>query len=144
MDIIVLTGNSNTGKTTTLNLLFEKMSNLNNVEILKKNEIEGNNDFSAILKCGPKKIGIISYGDYIDDFIKVFDSFEKEQLDILICSSRNKETENSVFQFIFNKLASRHSIKLVLRTFPTNELNSMAENIANAIIVVLQNKYLNV
>jgi len=104
MDVIVLTGKVNSGKTTTLNKLFEKIHKLQNAEILRKNEIEGNRDFSAILKIDSIKIGIISYGDYLVQFKEVFNEFEKEQVDILICAARSKETDNSVFQFVFRNL----------------------------------------
>ncbi|MBO7521212.1 MAG: hypothetical protein J6T16_03120 [Opitutales bacterium] len=144
MDVIVLTGKVNSGKTTTLNKLFEKIHKLQNAEILRKNEIEGNRDFSAILKIDSIKIGIISYGDYLVQFKEVFNEFEKEQVDILICAARSKETDNSVFQFVFRNLENKHNIELALTTFPSKDLDRMADKIANAIVLILRNRYLSI
>lgn len=61
--LFILYGASNTGKTTTLNLLFKKACEqfLDNLVYFRRNE--GSADFCAIFQKGDVKVGLYSSGD---------------------------------------------------------------------------------
>ena len=64
MPIILLSGRPNTGKTTTINLVYEKLRELK-ASIIKEKKQLGNNemDFKAVLQHQNKIIAIYSMGD---------------------------------------------------------------------------------
>jgi len=72
MKIIMLAGESNAGKTTALNQLYERLVKDEKIEILKKRKPLGwgPNDFSAIVKYKNKTTAIVSAGDTLRETIK--------------------------------------------------------------------------
>jgi len=73
MKIILLSGEPNTGKTTTLNLLYDKITQNGVKNIIDEKEVLGNpvqNDFQCVLSFNNKKIAIYSMGDYYGAFIE--------------------------------------------------------------------------
>ncbi len=65
MKIILLSGNPNTGKTSTLNLVYDELISLGGTILTAKSKLGGNqNDFECLLKFNSKVVAIFSMGDY--------------------------------------------------------------------------------
>lgn len=62
--IIVVYGDSNTGKTTVINLVHDKLLSLGAGVINPKVVLNNSCDFEAVLSCGKKTIAFYSFGDY--------------------------------------------------------------------------------
>ncbi|MCL2127417.1 MAG: hypothetical protein FWH38_04110 [Treponema sp.] len=68
MKIIMLAGEPNTGKTTTLNLLYNQLTDNGRKNIVKKRKRignEGKGDFQCVVGCGGKSAAIFSKGDVL-------------------------------------------------------------------------------
>lgn len=88
MQIIVLKGKSNTGKTTTLNLVYDIILQGGATPIGNKQTL-GNpkqNDFEIIVEWKSKKIGFFTMGDYSTYLANAIYRYEKLDCDILICA----------------------------------------------------------
>lgn len=88
MQIIVLKGNSNTGKTITLNLVYDIFLQRGATLISDKQTI-GNpkqNDFEVIVEWKSKKIGFFTMGDYSTYLANAIYRYEELDCDILICA----------------------------------------------------------
>jgi tRNA uridine 5-carbamoylmethylation protein Kti12 len=72
MKIILLSGKPNTGKSTTLNLLYDKLTKNGVTNIITNKSILGNpvqKDFECVVTYNNKNIAIFSMGDYYGPFI---------------------------------------------------------------------------
>ena len=141
-DIFLISGTQNSGKTNTICLLYLKLS-----EWVSQHEFNGatvnssqisyptKDDFVAVFKLkNGQRIGIISAGDYLNSFINSFDAI-KNSIDILICASRSKNTEGSVYNFIVERIQLEgFELKLNFSTYPTDNKTQMQDNISNAIL----------
>lgn len=145
-DIFLISGTQNSGKTNTACLLYLKLSkqvsqHKFNTITVKSSQISypTKDDFVAIfnLKNG-QRVGIISAGDYLNSFINSFNAI-KNSIDVLICTSRSKNTVGSVYNFIVEQIQSEgFELKLNFTTYPTDNITQMQDNIVNIIL-----KYLN-
>ena len=91
MRVILLSGPSNCGKTTSLNLLFNRIKETSGVEVLEPKTWlnERKNDFRGILSCPDgKKLAIITQGDYGNELETYRDYFK--DCDILVCACNKK------------------------------------------------------
>jgi ABC-type ATPase involved in cell division len=89
MKIIMLTGESSTGKTTTINLVAKEL--LEQGAILTKGTIEtGNIDGQYIFELKELKIGIVTCGDYGREIIYNIGFYCGVGVDVLIIANRNK------------------------------------------------------
>lgn len=132
-DIIVLSGRMNSGKTTTMRRLWDRVRRLPDV-IVRFESINPAEDFIAIIEINGRRIGFISDGDYLEIFADQFNEINRDNVDILICASRSRNTENSVYNFLFENLPQGNRVVLCLSTFPTNNLDMMSNNIINVIL----------
>ncbi len=85
--IIVVYGDSNTGKTTVIDQVYRKLIDLGAQEkIPRKEDLSG--DFETVLSCGKKIIAFYSCGDYksyVDDQVEKY-----KEYDILITAYNKK------------------------------------------------------
>ena len=136
-DIIVLSGQAHSGKTTTMRRLFERIRDSQDVVVRFESGFNQGGDFIAIIEVSGRTIGFISGGDYIDDFRNQFNEISRHNVDVLICASRSKNRDNSVYNFLFENLPEGNRVVLCLSTFPTDNLDMMSNNISEAIILYL-------
>jgi tRNA uridine 5-carbamoylmethylation protein Kti12 len=90
MKIILFSGAPNTGKTTTLNLLYNKVTENGTRSILVAKSVLGNpksNDFRCVVKYNNKKVGMFTMGDYFGSFIKAIIAYAN--CDVLILAYNN-------------------------------------------------------
>ena len=80
MTVIALQGKSNTGKTTTLMFLYDKMI-INGYRVLRIKK--SRKDFCCILEKDGKRIGLTTRGDSASDIIRDFDYIITENSKIL-------------------------------------------------------------
>ena len=135
-DIIVLSGRMNSGKTTTMRRLLDRVRRLPNVVVHLK-DINPAEDFIAVIEINGIRIGFISNGDYLEIFADQFGMINNSNIDVLICASRSRNTENSVYNFLFENLPQGNRVVLCLSTFPTNNLDMMSNNIIESILLFL-------
>lgn len=139
-DIIVLSGQAHSGKTTTMRRLFERLRNLQDV-VVRFEDINPAEDFIAIIEINGRRIGLISHGDYLEVFTDQFNEISRHNVDVLICASRSKNRDNSVYNFLFENLPQGNRVVLCLSTFPTNNLDMMSNNISQVILSYLNEMY---
>ena len=140
-DIIVLSGQAHSGKSTTMRRLFERFRDSQDVVVHFESGFNQGGDFIAIIEVSGRTIGFISGGDYIDYFRNQFNEISRHNVDVLICASRSKNRDNSVYNFLFENLPQGNRVVLCLSTFPTNNLDMMSNNISQAILSYLNEMY---
>ncbi len=64
MDLIVLKGNSDVGKTTTINIVYQLLLTKGYKQVPNCFQDLGNGDFLDVIENGIQKVGIVSQGDY--------------------------------------------------------------------------------
>jgi len=79
MKIIILSGKSNCGKTTTINLAYKQLTG----SFFAENERK---DFETTIKYKNKLIAFYSMGDESNPLIKAINNYENLNCDILICA----------------------------------------------------------
>lgn len=96
MKVILLTGPSNTGKTTTLIKLYETLRSTG-VDIEKPIPHPfDSNDFVFYVKYNGKKIGIVTMGDYAIETVYQIGVFLAKGADILVIANSNKEYPEAI------------------------------------------------
>jgi hypothetical protein len=92
MKIIMLSGKHNSGKSTTLNLVYDKMEP--NIEtIIEPKKVLGNpiyKDFECIVKYNNKKVAFYTMGDFSGLLIDAFKKYDNLNCCILICACSTK------------------------------------------------------
>ncbi len=103
MKVILLSGKSNCGKTTTLNLVYDKIKKDDSFSIIEeKPELEKSpDDFECLIKYKGKEVAFFTMGDYPDDIVEAFERYELG-CDILICacSEKLKKEQNNPYDKI--------------------------------------------
>lgn len=113
MEIIVLKGEQNARKTTTLKLLYSRLKKYNEKETKQFQYIDYNNlDFVDVLVINGKLIGIITFGDCFAILIYYLLFFIKIKVDIIICACSDTDyQEDSVDMYAsFDKMCADHSL----------------------------------
>ncbi len=91
MYIIMLSGGSLCGKTTTLNKVYDSINPTNENIIKAKSRLGGNpNDFECIIKYNGQSIAFYTMGDYSCYLLESFEKYDKENCDILICACNDR------------------------------------------------------
>ena len=124
MNIIMLVGAPNTGKTTTLNHLFNKLKDDYNGVVVEKCPHDNNQDYFYIINVGKCHIAIATMGDIVYEIKKYFEKAKVTNCDWLICA-------NSLKLYAF-KLLKECEMGFTLRK---SELSNEEENkVINRII----------
>lgn len=91
MKIFTLTGVGDTGKTTTLNLLFDKLNfyPIEHLEV-KQSRKSDKKDFKATFLLNGVTVGLGSSGDTRSEIEKNFDFFESHLCSVCLCNVRTK------------------------------------------------------
>lgn len=90
MKVIVLTGDSSSGKTTTLNIVYNEVISLGGTST-NKQTLGGNpKDFSDIVNWMGKKIAFYTMGDYSKYLIDASKKYDASGIDILVCASNKR------------------------------------------------------
>lgn len=90
MKIIVVKGNQNIGKTTSIRLAYDIALYLGAAIITPRNiEDKPHNDFETVLFYNGKRIGFHSGGDLLKSFEEVIDDYKEKKCDTLVMASRN-------------------------------------------------------
>ena len=91
MELIVLKGKAHSGKTATINYVYNELIKRNWKEVVPYTEI-GNGDFWAILEKNEIILGIVSQGDYFgeekDSVEKHLENMKKYNCSKVICTIR--------------------------------------------------------
>ena len=125
-----LSGIGDTGKSTTIRLIYELLKKRNKLDILI--EKMGKRDIYAIICINGIKIGIESQGDPGSRMKESLIEFEKQECIIIVCASRSYGKTYD----IINTLEPRYKI-IRYKTEISNEINltntKLADNIYNEI-----------
>lgn len=148
-DVILVSGRANSGKSSTLRMLYTKLCSIQREHTFNGNAVstcqisefsEGHDFFAVFLSISGKRVGLISNGDFKGELERVF-GIIKDQIDVLVCVSRSIDTAGSVREYIFNSLPQNgFKVKLNLSTFPCandDEKTAMESNISDLIVSIL-------
>lgn len=90
MKIIVLTANSSSGKSTTLNIAYNEIISLGGIST-NKQPLGGNpHDFSDIVEWMGKRIAFFTMGDFSRYLIEAAERYSAENADVLVCACNKK------------------------------------------------------
>ncbi len=104
MDVIALTGSSNTGKTQTLNILYALMLHAGYSQVTGCYQDHSNNDFIDVLEMNGIKIGIATQGDYsrqLPKYLAYLDSLGCTKT-VCACTNTKPGTINAVRAYTHN------------------------------------------
>jgi|GEM_PF-2470119 hypothetical protein len=91
MELIVLKGEAHSGKTATINYVYNELIKRNWKEVVPYTEIS-NGDFLAVLEKNEIRLGIVSQGDYVGEkensVEKHLESMKKHNCSKVICTVR--------------------------------------------------------
>jgi hypothetical protein len=90
MKIIALTGDSNVGKTTTLNIVYNTILNNGGISTNKQRLGGGVNDFLDIVLYNNQRIVFFTMGDYSVHLIDAIKKYDAQGLDVMICACNNR------------------------------------------------------
>lgn len=140
MKVIVLRGGAGSGKTTTINLVYDELVNKGATLTEPRTQVGGNEkDFECILNCEGKSIAFFSMGDAANPVIKAMLDYKAKGCDALVCACNDRfkapfevATKQFPGSFIMTKTtplcnASNEVDKegiIKLLTFDENEKNS--------------------
>ena len=124
MKIIMLSGNSSCGKTTTLNKVYEFINPTIENIIKEKSKLGGDpKDFECIIKYNGKTVAFFTMGDFSSYLIKAFERYDKMQCDFLICAC------NTHFTRPYQKIKKYSN--LIIDKKPSNSLKQNDIEFAN-------------
>ena len=112
MEIIVLKGQRNARKTTTLKLLYSKLKKINEQEKNQFPYIDYNNlDFVDVLVIKGKLIGIITFGDCFAILIQYILILIKINVNIIICACSDADYQDDTVNMYtdFEQFCNDHS-----------------------------------
>ncbi len=87
--IIALSGRANSGKTTTLNIAYEKLCSLKSAVVLWHEPIGRGLDFIAVLRLGKTRVGVVSQGDEGDALEGNLRRLANESCALILCATRS-------------------------------------------------------
>lgn len=96
MKIIALRGHSNSGKTTTLNKLYDELLNNQGYVVHTPHQtLPGKNDFECILEKDGQKVAIFTLGDYIYALGLAMGYYSALGVNTLVIADSNKKYVNN-------------------------------------------------
>lgn len=137
MELIVLKGGSNVGKTVTINYVYNELIKRNWKEVVPYTEIS-NGDFWAVLEKNEIRLGIVSQGDYVEGNNSVqnhLSRLEKQSCSIVICAQTIGENKEEI-----QKTIDKYSQKEIVTISKIQDYKKRAQEINDKVIEIL--KYL--
>ena len=99
MKIVALRGGSNSGKTTSLNMLYAELLNRGAKPINPQHALPGKNDFECIVEYKGKRVAISTIGDYIFALGLAMGYYSALEVDTLVIADSNKKyVKNPLFK----------------------------------------------
>jgi broad-specificity NMP kinase len=86
--IILLSGNPGTGKSTTLSLLFDRLTECGKKNIVSAKVPQGDFDFESIVQCNNKTVAIVTFGDVLHGVVEAIVKYAN--LDVLVLAYSSK------------------------------------------------------
>lgn len=127
MKVILLSGAPSSGKTTTLNKVYDELIGLGAIPLRPKKQLGGNpNDFECVLTYMAKQIAIFTMGDFAIEVIHAMSFYEGMGCDVLIVANSNKTTP-------IKRLNRYPSNAHIRKTMPLNDKSNEADK--NSIIL---------
>lgn len=130
MELIILAGPGNCGKTTTLNIAYINMISSGAVSTTRKKEGGNPNDFSDVLLWKGKKIGILTMGDYSYRVIEFLDECKKNGCDVFVSAC------NGRFKRPFKKFSIYPVCHIITKAKAANPSLELSENTRDAARIV--------
>jgi len=121
MKIIVVKGNPNSGKTTSIRLVYDLLLYMGAEIAVARTSEKLHTDFDAELLYDEKRIAISSAGDVLKNMRKTIADYKEHNSDILIMASRNFKPSS------LDELFFGHEVKYIYK-----EIRGDKENIATA------------
>lgn len=121
MKIIVVKGNPNSGKTTSIRLVYDLLLYMGAEIAVARTSEKLHTDFDAELLYDEKRIAISSAGDVLKNMRKTIADYKEHNSDILIMASRNFKPSS------LDELFFGHEVKYIYK-----EIQGDKENIATA------------
>ncbi len=137
MKIIVLKGNSNIGKTTTLNIVYDNLINQGGLSTNRQTIGNPNqNDFSDIVDWKNKKIAFYTMGDYSTYLKEAIYCYEKQKCDILVCAISTNNPKVRANKALNEPRFNTNVVNKQVSSIKANE-NSYNQSDSNIIINLL-------
>jgi len=115
MAIIMLTGDKNKGKTSTLHFVHEILvTSGGKTTAFERIGGPTYRDFSDVVEYNNKKIAIFTAGDIYDHVKKAFSYYEEKHADFLICAFNNKLKDHKELIYLKEPLEKARSIEKTL------------------------------
>lgn len=121
MKIIVVKGNPNSGKTTSIRLVYDLLLYMGAEIAVARTSEKPHTDIDAELLYDQKRIAISSAGDVLKNMRKTIADYKEHNSDILIMASRNFKPSS------LDELFFGHEVKYIYK-----EIQGDKENIATA------------
>lgn len=121
MKIIVVKGNPNSGKTTSIRLVYDLLLYMGAEIAVARTSEKLHTDFDTELLYDEKRIAISSAGDVLKNMRKTIADYKEHNSDILIMASRNFKPSS------LDELFFGHKVKYICK-----EIRGDKENIATA------------
>jgi len=128
MKIIALTGTSDCGKTTTLNMVYLNVLSLDGISTNKRPLVGDLNDFSDIVLYNNQKIAFFTMGDYSVYVVNAIRDYNNQGVDLLICAC------NSWFVRPFTEMA-KYPHNILNKTVASPSSDELTSNTNDAISI---------
>jgi len=131
MRVIVLQGLPNTGKTRTLNLVYDMLVP-NGVGVSTNRQPLGGDprDFSDIVISGTQRIAFFTMGDYSTYLAKVIFDYDRQNCDVLVCA-----LSTNTGKVRANNALNQFNATRINKTVASNTNTETAVNTADAQII---------
>ncbi|MFN7912447.1 MAG: hypothetical protein ACK5QC_11540 [Bacteroidota bacterium] len=128
MRIIVLQGMPNTGKTRTLNLVYDMLVPNGGGISTNRQPLGGNpRDFSDIVIRGTQQIAFFTMGDYSTYLANAIYDYDRQNCDVLVCAL---STNNAKLRA--NNALNQYNTARINKTIAPNATAELAINTADA------------
>lgn len=121
MKVIMLMGTPESGKTTTLNMVYDELAKSGATVISNKSQLgKDPQDFKCILQYQGKRVGIFTMGDYYEEIIYALGYFEGMGCDVLIIANSNKSKPR-------DRVAADPANVIIDKTMPLSNASNTAD-----------------
>lgn len=129
MRIIALRADSNQGKTSTLNLVYNRVTDIINggISTCKKQEGADPKDFSDIVNYKGLRVAFFTMGDSTRPLVNAIRNYGSIGIDVLVCANNTKKVNQL-------KEINKFPNNIILKTIavPSNTANDLVANTTDA------------